>query len=144
MKPPKNFYSNLDRRKQGLPEVPEASATDAGRALIVSESGSYELGSIEALPAVTSADEGKVLMVNDQGEWVAAPFSPGAEVSPLNYFQLPRGNSNIMLGFKPTDCDEIIIDYHTMWSSSHSQLRSGAWATMMQWRIARYDTSLRV
>lgn len=78
MKPPKNFYSNLDRRKQGLPEVPEASAADAGKALIVSDEGLYELGSVESLPAVTSDDAGKVLMVNDQGEWVAAPFEePG-------------------------------------------------------------------
>ena len=113
MKPPKNFYSNLDRRKQGLPELPEASATDVGKALIVSESGSYELGSVEALPEVTVDDAGKVLMVNDQGEWAAAPFNPGAEVSPLNYFQLPRGNSDITLGFKPSDCDELIIIYQT-------------------------------
>lgn len=44
MKPPKNFYSNLDRRKQGLPEVPEASAADAGKIVKVGSSGDYELG----------------------------------------------------------------------------------------------------
>lgn len=47
MKPPKNFYSNLDRRKQGLPEVPEASAADAGKIIKVGEDGSYELGNDE-------------------------------------------------------------------------------------------------
>lgn len=113
MKPPKNFYSNLDRRKQGLPELPEASAADAGKALIVNNLGSYELGSVEALPAVTKADAGKVLQVNEHGEWQATPFKHGAEVTPLNYFQLPRGNSDITLGLKPTDCDELIIIYQT-------------------------------
>ena len=45
MKPPKNFYSNLDRRKQGLPEVPEASAADAGKFLGVDSDGAWELAS---------------------------------------------------------------------------------------------------
>ena len=113
MKPPKNFYSNLDRRKQGLPEVPEASAADVGKVIKVDESGAYELGNADALPTVTSDDAGKVLQVNERGKWVAAPFNPGAEVTPLNYFQLPHGNSSLLLGFKPTDCDEVIINYHT-------------------------------
>ena len=50
MKPPKNFYSNLDRRKQGLPEVPEASAADAGKVIKVGSDGSYGLGADTGLP----------------------------------------------------------------------------------------------
>lgn len=46
MKPPKNFYSNLDRRKQDLPEVPEASAADAGKVIKVGSDGEYELGNV--------------------------------------------------------------------------------------------------
>ena len=46
MKPPKNFYSNLDRRKQGLPEVPETSASDAGKVLGVGDNGAWELQTI--------------------------------------------------------------------------------------------------
>ena len=56
MKPPKNFYSNLDRRKQGLPEVPEASAADAGKIIKVGEDGSYELG----------ADENTIIIPNPE------------------------------------------------------------------------------
>lgn len=48
MKPPKNFYSNLDRRKQGFPEVPEASAADVGKIIKVGEDGAYELGTEKA------------------------------------------------------------------------------------------------
>lgn len=58
MKPPKNFYSNLDRRKQGLPEVPEASAADAGKVIKVGSGGDYELdsdaGSIVMIVTLTS------------------------------------------------------------------------------------------
>lgn len=43
MKPPKNFYSNLDRMKQGFPEVPAASAADAGKIITVGSDGSYKL-----------------------------------------------------------------------------------------------------
>lgn len=50
MKPPKNFYSNLDRRKQGLPEVPEASAADAGKVIKVGSDGDYELEADAGLP----------------------------------------------------------------------------------------------
>ena len=57
MKPPKNFYSNLDRRKQGLPEVPEASAADAGKIIKVGEDGAYELG----------ADENTIIIANPEG-----------------------------------------------------------------------------
>ena len=70
MKPPKNFYSNLDRRKQGLPELPEASASDAGKIIKVSDTGDYELGNDagDILPVVTDADNGTVLQVQN-GVW---------------------------------------------------------------------------
>lgn len=68
MKPPKNFYSNLDRRKQGLPELPEATASDAGKIIKVGEDGAYELGTDNGLPSVTSADNNKLLEVRD-GTW---------------------------------------------------------------------------
>ena len=117
------YYADTDYRRDGMneayskidsmPSIPTPTAEDVGKVVKVGGTGAYELGSVEALPAVTSADSGKVLTVNENGEWVAAPFSPGAEVSPLNYFQLPRGNGDITLGFKPTDCDELIIIYQT-------------------------------
>lgn len=49
MKPPKNFYNNLDRMKQdinGGADVPTPSAEDAGKAIVVSDEGKYELGSV--------------------------------------------------------------------------------------------------
>lgn len=74
MKPPKNFYSNLDRRKQGLPELPEASAADVGKIVKVGEDGDYELGDDERLPATTSADARKILQVANDGKWVMRPI----------------------------------------------------------------------
>ena len=68
MKPPKNFYSNLYRRKQGLPEVPEASAADAGKVIKVGNTGDYELGSDEGLPNTTGDDNSKMLQVVS-GRW---------------------------------------------------------------------------
>ena len=54
MKPPKNFYSNLDRRKQGLengiPDLPTPSAEDVGKVMKVGSDGDYELGADEGLP----------------------------------------------------------------------------------------------
>lgn len=76
MKPPKNFYSNLDRRKQGLPELPEASASDAGKIVKVGEDGAYELGDVDSgLPDVTSDDNRKLLQVID-GEWALTTNMP--------------------------------------------------------------------
>ena len=71
MKPPKNFYSNLDRRKQGLPEVPEASAADAGKVIKVGEDGAYELGEDagSVLPEIDpETDNLKLIQVYD-GEY---------------------------------------------------------------------------
>ena len=67
MKPPKNFYSNLDRRKQGLPEVPEASAADAGKVIKVGEDGDYELGEDagSVLPDITDSDNYKLIQVRN-------------------------------------------------------------------------------
>ena len=67
MKPPKNFYSNLDRRKQGLPEVPEASAADAGKVIKVGSDGSYELGEDAGtvLPSVSDSDNFKTIQVKN-------------------------------------------------------------------------------
>ena len=68
MKPPKNFYSNLDRRKQGLPEVPEASAADVGKIVKVGEDGDYVLGndSGTVLPDINPAtDETKMIQVTN-------------------------------------------------------------------------------
>ena len=71
MKPPKNFYSNLDRRKQGLengiPDIPTPSAEDIGKVIKVGSDG-YELAADESLPVVTSDDNGVLLQVQD-GVW---------------------------------------------------------------------------
>ena len=72
MKPPKNFYSNLDRRKQGLPELPEASVSDAGKVVKVGSDGDYELEADEGLPAVTVADNAKMIQVIS-GTWTSTP-----------------------------------------------------------------------
>ena len=66
MKPPKNFYSNLDRRKQGLPEVPEASAADAGKIIKVGEDGSYELEIVSvAVTGILVAGETSITLTDD-------------------------------------------------------------------------------
>lgn len=53
-------------------ELPEVTASDNGKALLVS-GGAWGKGSLPTeLPAVTSADAGKVLTVSEDGEWVAA------------------------------------------------------------------------
>ena len=83
MKPPKNFYSNLDRRKQGLPEVPEASAADVGKVIKVGEDGSYELGSDEGLPSVTTSDNSKMPQVVD-GAWNLRPLTGQCVVQTSN------------------------------------------------------------
>lgn len=63
MKPPKNFYSNLDRMKQGLPEVPEASATDSGKIIKVGSDGSYELGTMPEVPSITLPTQRTEIMI---------------------------------------------------------------------------------
>ena len=77
MKPPKNFYSNLDRRKQGLPEVPEASAADAGKIIKVGEDGAYELEPDSSLPSVSVDNNGSILQVIN-GSWQIMPLGAGA------------------------------------------------------------------
>ncbi len=53
-------------------ELPAVTASDNGKALIVSE-GAWAKGSLPVeLPAVTASDAGKVLTVNAEGAWVAA------------------------------------------------------------------------
>ena len=78
MKPPKNFYSNLDRRKQGLengiPDIPTPSAEDAGKVIKVGSDGEYELGADIGLPEVTSTDARKMLQVTTDGKWTLRPL----------------------------------------------------------------------
>ena len=45
MRPPKNFDNKMNRRKQLLPEVPQATAADAGKVLGVDNNGAWELTS---------------------------------------------------------------------------------------------------
>ena len=53
-------------------ELPDVSASDNGKALIV-DGGKWAKKAIPSqLPAVTASDAGKVLTVNESGEWVAA------------------------------------------------------------------------
>lgn len=70
MKPPKNFYSNLDRRKQGLdgiPDIPVPSSEDAGKVIKVGEDGDYELGESTGndsrLPDILPASNGAVVQI---------------------------------------------------------------------------------
>ena len=73
MKPPKNFYSNLDRRKQGLeneiPDIPTPSAEDVGKVITVDEDGSYELGNgrDSRLPDILPASKGSIVQVVADG-----------------------------------------------------------------------------
>ena len=58
-------------------ELPAVTASDNGKALLVS-GGKWDKGSLPTeLPAVTAADEGKVLTVNSSGQWVAAALPSG-------------------------------------------------------------------
>lgn len=58
-------------------ELPAVSASDNGKALMVS-GGKWGAGAIPSqLPAVTAADAGKVLTVNAEGQWVAAALPEG-------------------------------------------------------------------
>lgn len=75
MKPPKNFYSNLDRRKQGLPELPEASAADVGKIVKVGEDGDYELGEDAGLPPYTDDDIGSLIQLKNEGYALYNPSS---------------------------------------------------------------------
>lgn len=68
MRPPKNFDNKMSRRKQLLPEVPQATADDAGKVVKVGNTGEYELSSDEGLPEVTESDNGKILTV-ENGDW---------------------------------------------------------------------------
>lgn len=72
MKPPKNFYSNLDRRKQGLengiPDLPTPSAEDVGKVIKVGDDGSYELGESSEtdsrLPDILPGSNGGIVQVS--------------------------------------------------------------------------------
>lgn len=68
MKPPKNFYNNLDRMKQditGGADVPTPSAEDAGKAIVVSEEGKYELGSVGSEEFIISTTSTKAVDKTD-------------------------------------------------------------------------------
>lgn len=60
MRPPKNFDNKMSRRKQLLPEVPQATADDAGKVIKVGDTGDYELASdagAKLVIATVTADE---------------------------------------------------------------------------------------
>lgn len=75
MRPPKNFDNKMNRRKQLLPEVPQATAGDYGKVVKVGETGDYELGAGETLPEVTSSDNGSIVSVIS-GNWTKTSFEP--------------------------------------------------------------------
>lgn len=56
MRPPKNFDNKMNRRKQLLPEVPQATAADVGKIVKVSDSGAYELGEDENTIIIPNPD----------------------------------------------------------------------------------------
>ncbi len=64
MRPPKNFDNKLNRRKQLLPEVPQATAEDAGKIVKVGESGYYELGDDENTIIIPNPDGVPSAMLN--------------------------------------------------------------------------------
>lgn len=84
MKPPKNFYNAVDRRKLGLDEglLPDVSASDAGKVLKVSEAGKWEPGDdentiIEANPEGTASEDLENLKI---GSTIYAVNKPTFEV----------------------------------------------------------------
>lgn len=66
-------------------QLPSTNETDVGKALIVSEDGSPEWGSVDALPEVSSTDNGDVLTVVE-GAWAKAD-------APSEFFTVTVSNS---------------------------------------------------
>ena len=64
MRPPKNFDNKMNRRKQLLPEVPQATAEDVGKVVKVGETGDYELGNDENTVIIANPDVETSEMLN--------------------------------------------------------------------------------
>lgn len=73
-------------------ELPEATAEDVGKAVIVGEDGTYSLENIPSeLPVATPKDEGKVVTVSQDGSYELAEAGGGAIIC-----RIDTSNGNVL------------------------------------------------
>lgn len=74
--------SIIDAFEKVNTNLPTPSTMDSGKALVVSETGEWELGTIASgLPTPSALDAGKFLVVDQSGGWTLASIANAEGVS---------------------------------------------------------------